>query len=289
MRPLGMNDTRYEVRDAPRERTAVGYRWENDRWTAEPVMPHGVFGAMGGVQTSAEDYSRWIAFLLSAWPARDGDDAGPVRRSTVREMAQGLNFISTTQRPRGEEMCTIASAYGMGLRVLQDCALGLVLTHGGGYPGYGSTMILLPEQGVGIFAFANRTYAGPAPPATAALQAMHDAGLLTGRAWPVSDALANAYRAAGAMYAAGDLAPGRDALAMNFLMDRSAENWRREFARLKGEVGECQTDAPIAATGALAGRIAWTCERGTIAGTLLLAPTNPPGIQALRLNARRAE
>ena len=45
-------------------------------------MAHGAFGAMGGVQTSADDYARWVAFLLSAWPPRDGPEQGPVRRAT---------------------------------------------------------------------------------------------------------------------------------------------------------------------------------------------------------------
>ena len=53
---------------------------------------------------------------------------------------------------------------------------------------------------------------------------------------------------------------------MNFLMDRSAENWARELARLKAQTGECETDAPITPTGALAGSFAWTCERGTARG-----------------------
>jgi hypothetical protein len=66
-------------------------------------------------------------------------------------------------------------------------------------------------------------------------------------------------------------------------LDRSAENWAREFARLKGEAGACRTEAPITATGALSGDFTWTCERATITGGLLLAPTDPPTIQALRL------
>jgi CubicO group peptidase (beta-lactamase class C family) len=48
MRPLGMNSTSYEVRDAPQQRRAIGYRWENDAWSEEPTMAHGAFGAMGG-------------------------------------------------------------------------------------------------------------------------------------------------------------------------------------------------------------------------------------------------
>lgn len=285
-RPLGMGSTGYEVRDWPIERRAIGYRWENDAWSEEPTMRHGVFGAMGGVQTSANDYAKWIAYLLSGWPARSEPETGPVRRATLRELAQGSNFPQLRQRfgRSGATACRQAANYAMGLIVAADCDLGLTLSHGGGYPGYGSHMMLMPDHGVGIFVFSNRTYNGGSGAAWDAAVALDKAGALIGRTIPVSDALRAAYRAAGAMYAAGDLAPGRDRLAMNFLMDRSADNWSREFARLKSEVGACRTDAPIVPNGALAGSFQWRCERGTINGGLLLAPTNPPGIQALRLN-----
>ncbi len=283
MRPLGMTSTGYDISASPQERRALGWRWENDAYAREPDMAHGAFGAMGGVQTSARDYARWVAFLLSAWPPRDGPEAGPVRRSSVRELAQGLNFASVTRRPGDPDSCPQATTYGMGFRIAQDCDLGLVLGHGGGYPGYGSYLLLLPGQGVGIFAFANRTYAGPSPAVWQVAVALHQAGLLSPRPLPVSTALAASYRVAQAMWAAGNLEPGRQALAMNFLMDRSVENWAREFARLKAGAGSCRTDAPIMATGALTGQFEWPCERGRLQGQLLLAPTDPPAIQALRM------
>jgi len=286
MRPLGMDSTGYDVFAARQERRAFGYRWENDGFVRERDMADGAFGAMGGVQTNARDYARWVAFLLSAWPARDGPETGPVRRSTVRELAQGLNFVQVGRRPgpAGEGTCPQAAAYGMGMRVAQDCDLGLTLAHGGGYPGYGSYILLLPERGVGLFAFANRTYAGPSAPIWQAALALHGADLLGLRTLPVSEALARAYTAASAMIRTGSIEPGRNLLAMNFLMDRSAENWAREFARLRESVGECAPDPRIVATGALSGQFDWACERGRLTGTLLLAPTNPATIQALRLN-----
>ena len=172
----------------------------------------------------------------------------------------------------------------MGMRVAVDCDLGLTLAHGGGYPGYGSFLLLLPEHNIGIFAFANRTYAGPSAPVWAAALELGRAGLLAGRALPVGEALAANYAAARAMFEAGSLAPGRERLAMNFLMDRSAENWTRELARLTTQTGDCETGAPITATGALSGRFSWSCERARLEGQLLLAPTSPPTIQALRFN-----
>jgi hypothetical protein len=204
----------------------------------------------------------------------------------VRELAQGLNFVDFRERPGlpGETTCSTAYAYGMGFRVARDCALGTTLAHGGGYPGYGSFLLLLPDYGVGVFAFANRTYAGPAPPVYLTALAIQRAGLLKPRTTAVSEALLGAYRAVRAMYGAGTIRPGRAQLATNFLMDRSEQNWMREFARLRSAAGACRTDAPIAATGALAGHFRWDCERADLEGEILLAPTAPPTIQALRFD-----
>jgi D-alanyl-D-alanine-carboxypeptidase/D-alanyl-D-alanine-endopeptidase len=285
MRPLGMTSTGYDIFSSPQARRAIGYRWENDSWAREPDMKRGAFGAMGGVQTSATDYARWVDFLLSGWPARDGPELGPVRRSTVRELAEGLNFVQLTTRPgKSDPNCALAVAYGKGMRVGTDCKIGTVLGHGGGYPGYGSYVLLLPEYGVGVFAFANRTYAGPTPAVWDAAMELNKAGWFKPRTVAVSAPLATAYVAAGAMYREGRLDPGRSLLAMNFPMDRTAKNWMREFSRLKQAVGDCRTDAPITATGLLAGRFTWSCARGRLEGDLLLAPTRPPAIQALHFN-----
>lgn len=284
MRPLGMTDTGYDITVTPAERRALGYRWENEAYAREPDMVHGAFGAMGGVQTSAVDYAKWVAFLLSAWPPRDGAEQGPARRATVRELAQGLGFPQRVQRPRtSAPTCMQAMSYGMGLRVVQDCDLGFTLGHSGGYPGYGSFMLLLPDYDVGIFAFANRTYAGPSVAVWDMALELKNGAWLAARAIPVSAALAHQYRNAQSMFAAGTIDPARGALAMNFLMDRSEQNWAAEFARLASQAGACRTDAGIVATGALSGTFVWRCERGDINGTLLLAPTNPPAIQSLGL------
>ena len=286
MRPLGMTATGYDISASPADRRALGYRWENEAFAREPDLAHGAFGSMGGVQTNAIDYAKWVTFLLSAWPPRDGAEAGPARRSSVRELSQGLNFPQRGPRPGATgAQCVQAVTYGMGLRVAQDCVAGLTLAHGGGYPGYGSYVLLLPEHDTGIFAFTNRTYAGPSGVVWDVAIELHKAGWFRSRTIPVSAALAKAYGSVMSMYQARGIGPGRAALSENFLMDRSEANWAAEFARLDREAGACRTDAPITATGALAGTFTWTCERGVINGSVLLAPTNPPTIQSLRLTA----
>ncbi|MFP5435293.1 MAG: serine hydrolase, partial [Alphaproteobacteria bacterium] len=179
-----------------------------------------------------------------------------------------------------------AAAYGFAMRVAQDCDLGLTLAHGGGYPGYGSHVMLMPDHGVGIFVFTNRTYNGGSGPAWDAAVALHKAGALIARTIPVSALLADGYAAAGRIYAAGDVLAARDRLAMNFLMDHDATQWRKRIAAVKQEVGACASDAPVVATGALAGRFTWTCERGRVAGTILLAPTPDAQIQLLSFTVR---
>ena len=283
MLPLGMTSTVYEIGDSPLERRAIGYRWENDQFVREPDMPHGSFGAMGGVETSASDYARWTAFLLDAWPARDGPETGPVRRSSVRELAQGLNFIQTNERPgiASEPVCRFASAYGMGMRVSQDCDLGLILSHGGGYPGYGSHLLIVPNSGIGIFAFANRTYAGSSRQTLLSALELHRAGLAGPRPERVSADLAAAYALAGDIYRRGSVEAAQDRLAMNFLMDRSAATWARQLAGLRQQTGECRSNSPVTADGAMAGFFQWECERAELRGYVLLAPTRPTTIQQL--------
>lgn len=284
MRPLGMMETGYDITASPADRRAFGYRWENEAFAREPDMVHGAFGAMGGVQTTAIDYAKWVTSLLSAWPPRDGAELGPVKRASVRELTQGLNFPQRVQRPgRNTPTCMQALVYGMGFRISQDCDAGFAVAHAGGYPGYGSYMLLLPDHDVGIFAFANRTYAGPSRIVWDVVMELKRAGWLTGRPIPVSATLAQAYRTAQSMFAAGRIASGRSSLAPNFLLDRSEANWAAEFARLASQAGSCRTDAAIVPTGALSGTFAWPCERGAINGTLLLAPTNPVTIQSLSL------
>jgi CubicO group peptidase (beta-lactamase class C family) len=283
LRPLAMHSTGFEVGEWPSERRAMGYRWDNGRWSEEPAMGDGAFGAMGGLQTSAKDYARYVAWLLSAWPPRDGPESGPLKRSTVRELLNGSNFSEQRERKVDGRPCAQSVTYGMGMRVFADCELGVALNHGGGLPGYGSGVLLLPDHGVGLFVFGNRTYGGGSEALWRAASALSKAGLLPARPIAVSPALAEAYAAARLAYRRGDVLAIREKLAENFLLDRSATDWSRDIAVLRKQVGACDRDMPVHARGAMSANFRWLCERGTVDGELLLAPTSPTTIQKLRL------
>jgi hypothetical protein len=147
-------------------------------------------------------------------------------------------------------------------------------------------MLLLPDQGVGLFAFANRTYAGPGKPLYEAAALLKPAGFPKSRPAAVSADLAQAYRGVGAIYDRGDVAAAQDQLATNFLLDRDAAGWARDLARLKQQLGACDAKAEISAQGLLAGTFTWRCASGRLQGRLLLAPTRPPGIQSLELSIK---
>ena len=288
LQPLDMNSSGFFVDAAPHERRALGYRWEDDAWRLEPTLAHGAFGAMGGIQTSANDYAKWVAYLLSAWPPRDDADSGPIKRATVRELAQGSNFPELMQRPghSGSTACRLATTYGMGLSAGIDCDLGHTLRHSGGYPGYGSHVLLLPDYGVGVFAFANRTYAGPSGAVWDAAVTLSKSGFLHDRKVPVSEDLSSAYKTVAAIYQRGDVTVDADKLAMNFLLDRDTTGWARDLAMLKKQLGDCDTAAPVSAHSALAGEFTWRCAHGRLAGSVTLAPTRPARIQEISLQRK---
>ncbi|MFA9201536.1 MAG: serine hydrolase domain-containing protein [Cypionkella sp.] len=288
MLPLGMMATGYDVLAGPQETRALGYRWQDERWVREPDMRDGAFGAMGGVETTARDYARWIAFLLSAWPPRDEPDDGPVRRVTVRELVGLVSYMPPIERAKElGPPCRQSIGYGAGLRVIGDCELGRVLTHGGGYPGYGSNMLLLPEAGVGAFVFTNKTYTGLGTANFNALLILRRAGAIPDRPLPVSVALARAYALAKRAWVAGSL-DGLP-LAGNVALDKDLPRRARELAEIKRQVGECPLTEAIAPVTAMEGRFTWACAGGSVTGRVLRAPTADFQLQVLDFAATPRE
>ncbi|WP_298172757.1 serine hydrolase domain-containing protein [Novosphingobium sp.] len=281
--PLGMTASGFDVLAHPKDKRAVGYRWENEAWAEEPTMKDGAFNAMGGLEVSATDYAKWLAFIVSAWPPRDGADTGPAKRATVRQIIRGVNNAAVFHRyaTDGDKQCPGTVSYGMGWRIIGDCDYGTVLAHGGGYPGYGSHVMVLPEYGVAFFALTNRTYSGPSQPVWDIAALLRTKGVIARRGEPVSEDLASFYTAAQTVWSAGTVDALQGRVAMNFPMDRTSANWAKVLAETKAKSGACETTAAITAEGAMSGTFTWKCEKGSIEGTVLLAPTKPITLQAL--------
>lgn len=278
LKPLGMASTGYDLARVPAGRLAVGYRWEDDRWIEEPALGPGAFGAMGGLMTSASDYARYVAWVLAAWPARDGPEDGVLKRASVREATRPQTFAQVQTPPAG---CARAAAYGLGMIAFNDCVLGAHFSHSGGLPGYGSNVVFLPSRGVGVFAFSNLTYGPVSLTVRDAAMSLVKSGAFPERMAAPSPGLAAAAKAVERIYAAGDVMAAREALAMNLLLDRDAAHRNADIAAVKAKLGACRAADPIAVDSAMSARLSFACDKGVLQTRVLLAPTTPMSIQAL--------
>ncbi len=283
LRPLGMRDSTFEGASLPAERIARGYRWEDDTWKPEPALAHGTFGAMGGLWTSTRDLARYVAFHLDAWPPRDSDEAGPVKRSSVREMHQAARWqpVRATRAAVDRPLELYAAAYGYGLRISQTCRFRHVVSHGGGLPGYGSLMMWLPEHGVGLIGMANVTYAGWSGVFNTALAAMAATGALQPRPVQPSAALLQAKADVSQLIVNWDDRLAERVAADNLFLDETAARRAARSRELAGVHGTCRPEAAIDAENALRGAWRMTCDRGRIDVSITLAPTEPPRVQFL--------
>lgn len=282
LRPLGMTQSTFEPSDVPDERRAIGYRLTADeRHEEEPPLGHGVFGAMGGLVTTADDLGRYVGFHLSAWPARDDADTGPVRRASVREMAHMANLATVSAGLQGDRVTTSATGYGFGLRVTADCRFDRSVAHGGGLPGFGSYMAWLPEYGVGMFAMATLTYSGPHEAVSRAWDVLRATGALQRRELPVSTALADVRPELAALWDQWDYERIQRIAAESLLLDLPAREREWAVRSLKDEMGACVSVGPMRPENWLRGQVNLTCERGTVGVFVTLTPTMPPRVQHL--------
>ena len=284
LEPLGMHATTFDPSEAMKGDYAFGYRLDEGQWSRERIEPDGEVGAMGGLVTTVPDYARYVAFLLSAWPARDDEEQGPVRRSSVREMGQWHAPPFAIEQLAGRP--PVATAYGYGLMSSADPRNGRWLHHSGGLPGYGSHVLMLPDRGWGVFAFGNRTYAQMSRLTIRLTDMLHDAEPKRPVA-PPSAALTRAIEAFVVAYAAGRIEAAEPALAVNFLLDMPARLRDKELAALKQRLGEGRLES-IEPVHALAGRFTLVCAQGRLRGTVTLSPDATPGIQKLVLVAEDA-
>jgi hypothetical protein len=239
---------------------------------------------MGGLATTAADYARYVAFLLDAWPARDDPENGPVRRSSVREMSlfHAPPFLPDVIEGRAAP----ATAYGYGLVNSADPKIGRRVHHSGGLPGYGSHMLLLPESGIGVFAFGNRTYAPMSRITLAVAEIVHALQPPRPSAAP-SPWLKRAVEAVAQAYAAGRIEVAEAVFAGNLLLDMPARLRNIELADLKQRLGEGRLES-IEPIHALDGRFTMVCANGRLRGEITLSPDPEPGIQDLTLSAEDA-
>lgn len=283
--PLGLTASTLEASAVPPGRLAVGYGRSGQDYFVIPSLKHGAFGAMGGMMTSARDLGRYVAWHLAAWPPRDEDDPGPVRRSSRREMQQlqRSGDLLVDRPAAGAPLRAESDGYGFGLSIGQDCRFGHIVDHGGGLPGFGSFMMWLPDYGVGLFAMTNLTYSGPRQPMNEVLDVMLKTGGLQKRVLAPSPVVLSARDAIVRLVNRWNESEASALAADNFFQDRSAEKRRHDLEAMHKDVGECRATDRIEPLNLLRATFRLSCEHGDIAVFFSLAPTMPPKLQRLNL------
>ena len=292
LRPLGMTSTTLEATAVPANRLAHGYRWQDTTWLEEKQLPDGSFGPMGGMLTSIADLSRWVGFMLDAWPPRDGDERGPLRRASLREMQQIARFSGATAVRNATTNATALNAggYGYGLRVQQSCLFRTSVSHTGGLPGFGSLMRWLPDHGVGIVALGNLTYTGWTGTSEQALEILSRTGALTPRVPQPAPVLLARQDQVSRLVAQWNDALADSVAAMNLYLDESKSRRRAAIERVRAQAGDgCRPEGAIEAENALRGRWRMRCAGGDLRVTITLAPTEPAKVQFLDVAPMRRE
>lgn len=287
LRPLGMDATVWNAADVPAERLALGYRWEDEMWKAEPLLPAGGdVAAFAGLFTSIRDLARWVALFQSSWPPRHGAEDNILRRSSLREIQQNW-------RPMPPQILTpglgakpqlFASGYGFGLFFLHNGDWESV-GHGGGLPGFGSYMNWSPAHGIGVIGLANLTYANVGAACREALDLLIRESEAKPRARPVAPVLEKARQDVIRLLDGWDDDLADSLFADNFFLDLDREHWQRAWAALRERHGALTPDGPFEAENWLRGRWRMTGERGWCQIFITLTPTVPPLIQTVKIDS----
>jgi CubicO group peptidase (beta-lactamase class C family) len=286
LQPLEMRNTCWEYSEVPMELLAQGYRWEDEQWIAEPMLHDGAFGAMGGLITSIEDFSKYMAFHLSAWPPRSDPDTGPVKRSTLREMHMMNNPGFYTDPNRfGDQSVPFMRGYGFGLVSLLDREGIIEVGHNGGLPGFGSSYMFYPQYGVGIMAFSNLTYVGGSV-RTANYMVMKELinkGVFIPRVLPVSEILERRKEQVFKLLLSWDTELEKEIVAANLYLDVPRETRMKEASRLLQELGEIVETGPLIPENQLRGSFLLKGEKQCLEVFFTLTPEAEPKVQWLSL------
>ncbi len=280
--PLGMNNTYWEYEDVPADELAIGYRWEDDQWKLEPMLHDGSFGAMGGLITTIEDFSKYVSFHLSAWPPRDDADNGPVRRSTLREMhTPKFPRLNANNRNYKDEPCASMTGYGYGLSIVRDCEGRVAVSHGGALPGFGSNYTFFPHYGIGVMAFGNLTYTSPWPTREVIGRLILDEVDPERRRLPISDILRKRQEQVADLIQNWDEQLEAEIIAENLYLDRSREKRKAAIEEVLAQAGAITSVEDINPYNQLRGRFEMKGENGTVRVFFSLSPEKVPKVQRL--------
>ena len=281
LKPLGMDNTYWEYSKVPAEKLALGYRWLNNQWVEEPLLGDGSYGAMGGLITTIEDFTKYMELHLSAWPANNNKENNILKRSSLREMQTTGIFSGLNSRfrfPNGRP-CALASLYAYGLGWTKDCEGKVWVGHSGGLPGFGSQWRMFPDYGIAVVAFANLTYASTGTINLAVLDTIMKMAELKPRANPVSPILKQRKEQLVKLLPEWKDAEKSGLFAENFFPDNPIDSLRKHAIDLFAKAGKILKVKEMIPENNLRGSFLLEGEKTNLMVMFTLTPENPPLIQ----------
>ncbi|MDQ3278882.1 MAG: beta-lactamase family protein [Bacteroidota bacterium] len=288
LQPLGMAHTYWEYATVPPADVAHGYRWVAGTWVAQPLLHDGAWGAMGGMITTIEDFCKYMALHLGAWPPRNEAENPILRRSSLREMHHPWNLYALNWNyayPSGRK-CPTAIAYTYGLRWTKDCQDRIGIGHSGGLPGFGSNWQVLPEYGIGVVCFSNVTYAPTTGINTQVLDTLVALAQLSPRQVQPSSILQTRKEQLVKLLPHWQGAEASGIFAENFFLDYFTDSLRKEAKGLFEQAGKIKSVAELKAENGLRGSFLLKGEKGNIEVFFTLTPEAVPLIQEYRIRLR---
>jgi CubicO group peptidase (beta-lactamase class C family) len=283
LRPLGMPETTYEYREVKPELLANGYRYLDGNWKKETLLADGIYGAMGGMISSVDEFSKYVSLHQQAWPERNEEDREPIKRGTLREMHVPQAFIGLNTRyslPNGKRMVT-TSAYTYGLNWMRDEGGRTILGHSGGLPGFGSNWRFMPDYGIGVIYLANVTYAPTSGLNVAVLDTLIQLAQLKPRNISISPVLAKRQQELLDILPHWEKLP--DIFADNFFADYLPEKLKSEANNLYAQAGKIISVSPMVPENQLRGYCILEGAYKSLKLSFTLTPEIPARIQEYHL------
>ena len=281
-KPLGMNNTYWEYTKVPPQQLAHGYRWIDGNWREESLLKDGSWGAMGGLITTVEDFSKYMKLHLQAWPIRDSKETGPLKRSSIREMHQLWNFNTINPRLNNKN-CAAATGYGYGLGITRDCRGNIYVAHSGGLPGFGSNWMIRPNYNLGIVIMSNRTYAPVSRLSLPILDSLIALARLQPYDLPPSAILEQRKLQLMAILPEWKNAEQQTFFAENFFPDNPIGMLRQQSKELFTKAGAIKEVKPMKPENNLRGSFDVIGENATLRIYFTLSPEHDPKIQEYRI------
>lgn len=291
LEPLGMRSSSFSPSTHPELVRAQAYSLDPEgSWKAYPVAESGVFASAGGIVSTVRDLATWVTWLGEAFRPGRSIGVDVLSRASRREMQRAQIVIppSVALQATGAWRLDV-SGYALGLHITHDLFRGVIVSHGGGLPGYKLQMRWHPDSGYGVVVLTNSHRGNPAALAVDAHNALlqhHHAPSQTIRLWKET---VEARRSTEALIRHWDDAAAGRLFAENVDFDRPIAERRAEVEELVARIGPLRDPLPVTevVSAATAADVTWSipCERGELICMVHLTELDPPQVQEFTIRA----